>query len=304
MAYLLARITRMLIVLLGLTLVVFVLLQLSGDPTSVLAPPTATVEDRERIREDFGLNDSLPEQYARFAINAVRGDFGDSWKYRQPALQLVLARMPATIELALAAVLIAIGFGGVLGVLGAANRGRPIDVAGVGISVVARAMPSFWLGLMLILLFAVWLGWLPTSGRGTPLHLVLPALTLAAAFLADVLLLTRAGMLAVLDEEYIRTARAKGLGETLIHVRHALPNAALPVVSAIGLIFARLIGGAVITETVFAWPGVGSIAVEGLAARDFPLVVASVIVLGLAVALISLLTDLAYGLLDPRIRHA
>ncbi|MCC6642891.1 MAG: ABC transporter permease [Deltaproteobacteria bacterium] len=304
MAYLLARTTRMLIVLLGLTLVVFVLLQLSGDPASVLAPPTATVEDRERIREDFGLNDSLPEQYARFAINAVRGDFGDSWKYRQPALQLVLGRMPATIELALAAVLIAIGFGGVLGVLSAANRGRPIDVAAVGISVVARAMPSFWLGLMLILLFAVQLGWLPTSGRGTPLHLILPALTLAAAFLADVLLLTRGGMLAVLDEEYIRTARAKGLGETLIHVRHALPNAALPVVSAIGLIFARLIGGAVVTETVFAWPGVGSIAVEALAARDFPLVEASVIVLGLAVALISLLTDLAYGLLDPRIRHA
>lgn len=304
LVYLGGRLVRTLIVLLGLTLLVFVLLQLSGDPAAILAPATASAEDREAIREDFGLNDPLHEQYIRFLGNALTGDFGESWKYRQPALDMVLSRIPATAELALVALVIAVGVGGVLGMLAAANRGRPIDVLGIGFSVVARAMPSFWLGLMLILLFAVILGWVPTSGRGTPLHLLLPAITLAAAFLADILLLTRAGMLEVLDEEYVRTARAKGLSERLVHLRHALPNAALPVVSAIGLIFARLIGGAVVTETVFAWPGVGSIAVEGLAARDFPLVQASVIVLALAVALINLLTDLSYGLLDPRIRQA
>ena len=304
LVYLGGRLVRTLMVLLGLTLLVFVLLQLSGDPAAILAPATASAEDREAIREDFGLNDPLHEQYIRFLGNALTGDFGESWKYRQPALEMVLSRIPATAELALVALVIAVGIGGVLGILAAANRGRPVDVLGIGFSVVARAMPSFWLGLMLILLFAVILGWVPTSGRGTPLHLVLPAVTLAAAFLADILLLTRAGMLEVLDEEYVRTARAKGLSERLVHLRHALPNAALPVVSAIGLIFARLIGGAVVTETVFAWPGVGSIAVEGLAARDFPLVQASVIVLALAVALINLLTDLSYGLLDPRIRQA
>lgn len=185
----------------------------------------------------------------------------------------------------------------------AANRGRWVDVGAVGFSIVARAMPSFWLGLMSILLFAVILGWTPTSGRGTPLHLVLPAATLAATFLADVMLLTRAGMLETMDEDYIRTARAKGLSARLIQLRHALPNAALPVVSSVGLIGGRLIGGAIVTETVFAWPGVGSLAIDGITSRDFPLVQASVLILAMAVAVVNLLTDLSYGVLDPRIRH-
>jgi peptide/nickel transport system permease protein len=303
-SYLFSRLARTLMVLFGLTFMVFLLLHLSGDPAAVLAPATASAEDLDRLRAELGLNDPLYLQYLRFLGSAATGDFGESWRFHQPALELVLARMPATIELAVVAMLIAIVVGGGLGILGAAFRGRLADTLGVGLSMVARAMPSFWLGLMAILLFAVTLGWLPTSGRGSPAHVILPAATLAAAFLADILLLTRAGMLEVLDEDYIRTARAKGVREPLVHLRHALSNAALPVVSAVGLTFGRLIGGAVVTETVFAWPGVGSIAVEGLSARDFPLVQASVLVLALAVAVINLLTDLSYGLLDPRIRHA
>ena len=302
-SFLLGRLTRTLIVLFGLTLLVFVLLHLSGDPASVLAPATASAEDLERIREDFGLNDPLHEQYLRFVANTVTGDFGRSWKYQRPAIDLILERMPATLELAGTALVIAVVVGGVLGMAAAANRGRWIDIGSVGFSIVARAMPSFWLGLMSILLFAVILGWTPTSGRGTPLHLVLPAATLAATFLADVLLLTRSGMLETLDEDYIRTARAKGISPRLIQLRHALPNAALPVVSSVGLIGGRLIGGAIITETVFAWPGVGSLAIDGITSRDFPLVQASVIVLAIAVAVVNLLTDLSYGILDPRIRH-
>lgn len=302
-SFLLGRLTRTLIVLFGLTLLVFLLLHLSGDPASVLAPATASAEDLDRIREDFGLNDPLYEQYLRFVVDTVTGDFGRSWKYQRPAIDLILERMPATLELAGTALIIAVVVGGVLGMAAAANRGRWIDVGSVGFSIVARAMPSFWLGLMSILLFAVILGWTPTSGRGTPLHLLLPAATLAATFLADVLLLTRAGMLETMDEDYIRTARAKGLSARLIQLRHALPNAALPVVSSVGLIGGRLIGGAIITETVFAWPGVGSLAIDGITSRDFPLVQASVIVLAIAVAVVNLLTDLSYGVLDPRIRH-
>jgi peptide/nickel transport system permease protein len=302
-AFLLGRLTRTLIVLFGLTLLVFILLHLSGDPASVLAPAPASAEDLERIREDFGLNDPLHEQYLRFVADTVTGDFGRSWKYQRPAIDLILERMPATLELAGSALVIAVIVGGVLGMAAAANRGRWVDVGAVGFSIVARAMPSFWLGLMSILLFAVILGWTPTSGRGTPLHLVLPAATLAATFLADVMLLTRAGMLETMDEDYIRTARAKGLSARLIQLRHALPNAALPVVSSVGLIGGRLIGGAIVTETVFAWPGVGSLAIDGITSRDFPLVQASVLILAMAVAVVNLLTDLSYGVLDPRIRH-
>jgi peptide/nickel transport system permease protein len=300
--YLFGRVVRTLMVLFGLTLVVFLLLHVSGDPAAVLAPATASAEDLEQIRQDFGLDQPLYAQYWDFLTRAAVGDFGDSWRYQQPALEMILSRMPATIELALVAMLVAVVVGGSLGILGAVFRGRFIDVAGTGLATVARAMPSFWLGLMSILLFAVILGWLPTSGRGTPMHVVLPAVTLAASFVADILLLTRAGMLEVLEEDYIRTARSKGVPERAVHLRHALSNASLPVMSSIGMIFGRLIGGAVVTETVFAWPGVGSLAVEGLSARDFPLVQASVIVLALAVTAINLLTDLSYGLLDPRIR--
>jgi peptide/nickel transport system permease protein len=287
-----------------LTLFVFTLLHLSGDPAVLLAGDAASAADIERMRQFLGLNDPLPIQYLRFLQHAAVGDFGVSFRYREPAIDLVLARMPATTELSVAAIAVGLIVGLPLGVLAAERRGSIVDTMSVGLSVVGRAVPSFWLGLMLILLFAVNLQWLPTSGRGSVDHLILPAVTLSASFLAEIILLTRAGMMGVLDEDYVRTARAKGLTRLTIDRRHALPNAALPLVSAIGVIFTRVIGGAVVIETVFSWPGVGSLAVDGLAQRDFPIVLASVTVLALLVSAITLVTDLSYGFLDPRIRRS
>jgi peptide/nickel transport system permease protein len=302
--YLLQRVVRTVLVLLALSLAVFVLLSASGDPASILAPATATQADLDAIRRDFGLDQPIHVQYARFLQRAVTGDFGQSWKHRQPALEMVLARMPATAELAVTAMVIAVVLGCALGVISAVNRGGWLDLATVGLAVTARAMPSFWLGLMLILLFAVQLHVLPTSGRESFRNLVLPATTLALTSLADIVLLVRAGMLATLDEDYIRTARAKGLKDRVVYLRHALRNAAIPVASVIGLTLGTLLGGAVVTETVFSWPGVGSLAVEAVASRDFPLVQAAVFVLAIIIVAINLLTDLTYSLLDPRIRRS
>jgi peptide/nickel transport system permease protein len=304
LGYIFLRLLRSVLVLLALTLFVFLLLHLSGDPAVLLAGDAASPSDLQRTREYLGLTDPLPVQYLRFLSHAVVGDFGTSFRYQEPAIGLVLHRMPATAELAFAALMFGLLIGIPLGVASAERRGSILDTASVGLSVVARAVPSFWLGLMFILFFAVTLQLLPTSGRGSPEHLILPAFTLSASFLAEILLLTRAGMMAVLDEDYIRTAKAKGLSRLVIDRRHALPNAALPLVSAIGIIVTRLIGGAVVTETVFSWPGVGSLAVDALTQRDFPVVLATVTVLAVLVSLITLATDLSYGFLDPRIRNA
>jgi peptide/nickel transport system permease protein len=302
--YLLQRLVRTLVVLMVLSLVVFVLLQLSGDPAAVMAPPNATDEDLENIRRSLGLDAPPYQQYLWFLRDLVTGNFGESWQYRQPALGLVLARFPATLQLVGVALAIGLVVGVPVGILSAARQGRLADFISTSATLAARAMPSFWLGLMLIVIFGVKLEWLPTFGIGGWQHLILPAITLSSAFIADIVLLTRSGVLEVMGEDYIRTARAKGMGEFVVYLRHAFPNAALPIVSAVGVICSHLVGGAVVTETVFAWPGVGSMAVQAVTARDFPLVQASVIVVALGVALVNLLTDLSYGLLDPHVRHA
>lgn len=301
--YLLTRLVRTAVVLFGLSLFVFVLLTASGDPAAIMAPADATKADLEAIRIDLGLDQPLHVQFLRFAEHAITGDFGQSWKYRQPAIQMIWNRLPATVELSIAAMLMALVVGGVLGILSAAKRGW-FDLASVGFAAMARAVPSFWLGMMFILFFAVQLGWLPTSGRGTLANLVMPATTLALAFVADILLLVRSGLLATMEEEFIRTARAKGLSERAVYVEHALVNTAIPVLSIIGITFGRLLGGAVVTETVFSWPGVGSLAVEAVTSRDFPLVEASVFTLALGIVVINLITDLSYGMFDPRIRRS
>lgn len=302
--YIARRLARTVVVLLVLATVVFALLKLSGDPAAVMAPPNATPEDLDRIRASLGLDQPLPAQFGTFVGRLLIGDFGESWQYNQPALDLVLGRAPATLQLLGAALLLGTLIGVPLGVLTAARNGKASDFVAVAAALAVRAMPSFWLGLMLIVVFGVKLGWLPTFGAGGPSHLVLPALTLAAAFVADLTLLTRSGLLEVLGEDYVRTAVAKGMGTRVILLRHALRNAALPIVGATGVICSNLIGGAVVSETVFAWPGVGSMAVQAVTARDFPLVEASVICVGVGVAAITLLTDLCYGLLDPRIRRS
>lgn len=301
--YLVDRLLRTIVVIFGLSVVVFILLNASGDPAAIMAPATATEADLEAIRQDLGTDQPLYVQYWRFAEHAVTGDFGQSWKYRQPAIRMIGTRLPATVELSLASMLIALIIGSVLGVLSASKRGW-IDFVSVAFAAAVRAIPSFWLGLMFILFFAVQLGWLPTSGRGGLANLIMPATTLALAFVADILLLVRSGLRATMDEEFIRTAQAKGLSERVIYLRHALPNTAIPVLSIIGITFGRLLGGAVVTETVFSWPGIGSLAVEAVTSRDFPLVEASVFVLALGIVVINLLTDLSYGIFDPRIRRA
>lgn len=302
--YLIRRLLRALIVVLVLTFAVFVLLHLTGDPAVILAPPTASASDIEHIRHSLGLDAPEYKQYARFLAQAITGNFGISWQYQQPALDIVLHRLPATVELAAAALTIGLAVGIPLGMLSAARPGKIIDFLGVSGALAARSMPSFWLGLMLIILFGVTLKWLPTFGAGGLSHLILPAVTLSAEFVADIMLLTRSGLLEVLGEDYIRTARAKGIGEFVVFVRHALPNAALPIVGTTGVICSRLIGGAVITEIVFAWPGVGALAIQAVNARDFPLVEASVIVLALCVAVVNVVADLCYGIFNRQVQSA
>jgi len=287
----------------GVVTLVFVALRMSGDPASTMLPGEASVEELTALRKTLGLDRSLGVQYARFLVDAVRGDFGVSFRHQQDALPLVLERLPATLELAFAALLLAVVVALPLGILAALHRGRIVDVLAMGFAVVGQATPYFWMGLMLILVVSVELAWLPTSGRGGMAYLILPAVTLGTHFAAVLARLTRTTMLETLTQNYVTTARAKGLGEGTVILAHALRNAAVPVVTLIALQFGTLLGGAVVTETIFAWPGVGRLAVQSIFVRDYPVVQASVFVLALTFVAINLMVDLLYGVLDPRIRH-
>ena len=287
----------------GVVSLVFVALRMSGDPAATMLPGEASVEELTALRRTLGLDRSLGVQYARFLADAFRGDFGVSFRHQQDALPLVLERLPATLELAFAALLLAVVVALPLGILAALHRGRIVDVLAMGFAVVGQATPYFWMGLMLILVVSVELAWLPTSGRGGITYLILPAVTLGTHFAAVLARLTRTTMLETLTQNYVTTARAKGLGEGTVILAHALKNAAVPVVTLIALQFGTLLGGAVVTETIFAWPGVGRLAVQSIFVRDYPVVQASVFVLALTFVAINLMVDLLYGVLDPRIRH-
>jgi peptide/nickel transport system permease protein len=239
-------------------------------------------------------------QYARFMSGAVRGDFGESLRYKQDALGLVLERMPATLRLGGAALLLTFCLAIPVGVVSAMKRGSVWDYLGMGSAVLGQAIPGFWLGLMLIYLFSVRLGWLPTGGTGGLLHYVMPVLVLGAFYAARMARLTRSSVLDTLGEDYILTARAKGLAELVVVAKHTLKNAAIPIVTLAGLETGQLLGGAVITETIFAWPGVGRLTVQALLNRDFPVVLAAVFVASLTYTLINLVVDLLYGWIDPR----
>jgi ABC-type dipeptide/oligopeptide/nickel transport system permease component len=300
--YILARFVQSIVVILGVLLLVFVILHLTGDPARLMLPPEATLQDIERLRRQMGFDRPLPEQFVRYLGGAIRGDFGQSLRYRdQPAMAVVLERFPATIELAVATLAWSIPAAFILGLLAAVRRASLQDQAAMVTALVGQSMPSFWLGLMLILIFSVNLGLLPSSGRGGFAHIVLPALTLGGFFMARLTRLVRSGVLEVLGHDYVRTARAKGLAERAVVVRHALKNAAIPIVTIIGLDIGALLGGAVITETVFAWPGVGRLAVDSIYVRDFPVVQADVFVIAVAFVLINLAVDIVYTWLDPRV---
>jgi len=268
----------------------------------LLLPQSASDEDVRLLKEKLGLDRPLWAQYAVFLGGALRGDFGQSLFTQESALALIWERMPATLELTFAGMLVGLAIAIPLGVVSAIRRGSLTDrLCTVG-AVAGQAMPIFWLGIMLIILFAVIWRVLPASGRGTPAHLILPAITLGAYLAPLTMRLTRSGMLDVLTQDYIRTARAKGVGERVVLFKHALRNAAIPIVTILGVQFGRLLGGAVVTETVFAWPGVASLAVKAIRTYDYPVVQGSVVLLALLIVLANLLTDIAVTWLDPRIR--
>ncbi|MBI4252114.1 MAG: ABC transporter permease [Candidatus Tectomicrobia bacterium] len=301
-AYLVRRAIRAVLVIAGVSFISFVVLFLSGDPTDILVGEDWTREEVQRLRHDMGLDKPWLVQYALYAGRAVRGDFGESLRYRRPAFDLIAERLPATLELARVALFLSNILALPVGVLSAVKRGSLYDQGGMVFALVGQAMPVFWLGLMLILIFGVDLGWLPVSGRGTLAHLALPALSLATYSIARNTRVIRGSMLDVLKNEYITTARAKGLSEWIVVHLHALRNAMIPVVTIIGLEFGHLLGGAVIVETIFAWPGIGRLMIQAVYAKDFPLVQASVTITALIFVSLNFIVDLLYSVLDPRVR--
>ena len=301
-AFVLSRLAQTaLVVFLSLS-AVFFLVRLAGDPVLLFMPMDIQAKDVEEFRERLGFNDPLAVQYTRFLAAAVRGDFGDSLRYRRDAFGLVLERLPATLLLAGAALGLTLVVAVPLGVLSAVRRDTAFDHVGTVVTVLGQATPGFWLGLMLIYVFAVQLRWLPTGGMGTAAHVVMPAVVLAAFYSARVARLTRSAVLDTLGEDYVLTARAKGLAEMRVIGKHTLRNSAIPIVTLAGLEAGQLLGGAVVTETIFAWPGLGRLTVQALLNRDFPVVMAAVSFTSIVYTLMNLLVDVAYGWLDPRVR--
>lgn len=286
-----------------MSLLVFFLSRVIGDPVALLLADGATEEDRQLLIRQLGLDRSLWHQYVTFLTNALTGDFGRSTAAgRDDALHLVLTRLPASLSLAGVALLFTVITGVILGVIASVTRGTPVDILVRMVALLGQSVPSFWLGIMMIYLFSVKLGWLPTSGFGGPLHYVMPALTLGLFTLAAVTRLVRASMLEALGSEYVKLARIKGISETAVVLRHALGNSLIPVVTFMGTFFATMITGAVVVETVFAWPGIGRLAFESILARDFPVIQTVVLVITAFFILANLIVDLLYLAIDPRMR--
>jgi len=300
--YIAARLATAVLVILGVSVVSFFLTFLTGDPAEIMLPPGATAVQIEKFRAEWGFDAPLIVQYWRFLKRAIHGDFGVSLRHGQQSLPLIAARLPATFQLTVTAMLLAIVLAVPLGVLAATHRGGPIDLLAMGVALVGQSVPNFWLAIMMILLFAVSWGLLPTSGRGGVAHVVMPAAAIAINLMALLTRLVRSMMIEMLSEDYVRTARAKGLRELFVASRHALPNALIPLVTVVGLQFGYILGGAVVIETIFTWPGVGLFTIQAILNRDYPVVQASVFILATAVVLINLSVDLLYVWLDPRIR--
>jgi ABC-type dipeptide/oligopeptide/nickel transport system permease component len=300
--YLGQRIGEIAIVVLGVSTIVFLALRLSGDPVALLAPQDATESDRAILRRELGLTDPLPIQYLRFLGHVAVLDFGVSYRYQRPAAEVVLNALPTTLQLTLAALTLAVVFAVPAGIIAAVRRDTWVDAGTMAVSLVGQAMPVFWLGLLLILLFSVYLRWLPTGGWGSLPQVIMPAIALGAYSSARISRLVRSGMLEVLSQEYVRTAYSKGLHNRRVILGHALRNALIPVITVVGLEFGVLLGGAVITESIFSVPGMGRLAVTSVLASDYPIVQAAVFCAALIITLVGLTIDLAYVRLDPRIR--
>lgn len=302
--YILTRLGQGVLTLLVLSLIVFMSVHLSGDPALLLMPQDYTEADYQQVRENLGLNRPIIIQYATFLGNAVRGDFGKSLTTRRPARDMLVERIPATLQLAGAGMLLAIVMGIPLGILSAVKKDSLLDKFVKLFAIVGIGAPQFWVAIMLILVFGGILQWLPTFGRGGPSHFILPSFVLAWSIMAGMMRLGRSSMLEVLDSEFVKFARAKGLVETLVIWKHALRNAMIPLVTFGGISLAGLLNGTIVIEVVFAWPGVGLLMLEGVAQRNFPIVEATVLTSGFFYILTSLIVDILYVYIDPRIKYS
>ncbi|WP_077215027.1 ABC transporter permease [Bacillus dakarensis] len=301
--FLVRRLLQIIPVLFIISFIVFCLVFVAGDPVALMLPEDASQEDIEQLRESLGLNEPFHIQYLTYMAGLFTLDFGESFRYNESALPIVLERLPATIELAIAAMVIAIVIAIPLGIWSATKQNSPVDLLATGGSVLWKAMPNFWLGIMLILLFSVTFGWFPVSGRGTFMHLILPAITLGTGIAAEMTRLIRSSMLEILNQDYIRTARSKGIRDFFVINKHAFRNALIPVVTITALQTSTVVGGTLITETVFSWPGLGQLLIQAVNTRDMAIVQASVFVIAFIVILMNLLADIIYKVLDPRIKY-
>src|SRR5919201_3228715 len=301
-SYVARQLVQLVIVVIGISLLAFGILHVLGDPVLLLLPQNAGKEEFERYRHLLGLDRPLYVQYWKFLSSAVLGDFGKSWYADTPAFGLVLERMPPTIYLTFSGLVVALLIALPLGTLAALKRHSWVDSLGTTVAVAGQAMPLFWLGIMLIIVFAVRLRWLPASGYGTWQNFLMPAFCLGAALAPITMRLVRSGVIEVMNMEFIKTARAKGVGEPMVVIKHAFRNACIPVITVLGLQFGQLLGGAIITETVFAWPGVATLTVDSIRNQDFPVVQCAVLMLALIIVAVNALVDMIVGLIDPRIR--
>ena len=300
--YLANQLVQLVVVVVGISMLAFAILHVIGDPVLLLLPQNAGKEEFERYRKLLGLDQPVYVQYWKFATRAVQGDFGKSWYADQPAFKLVVERMPPTIYLTLAGLAVALVIAVPLGIVAGLRRHSIVDNLCTLLAVAGQAMPIFWLGIMLIIVFAVRLKALPASGYGTWQHFLMPAFTLGA-FLAPITMrLVRSGMVDVMSQEYIKTARAKGIDERLVVIKHAFRNVCIPVITVLGLQFGQLLGGAIVTETVFAWPGVATLTVDSIRNQDFPVVQCAVVMLALVIVTVNLVVDVIVAAIDPRIR--
>ena len=301
--FIVKRMGLALISLFLLSLTIFLLMRVTGDPAVLLAEPGASQADLDAIRTQFGLDRPLWIQYVSFISHLVRGDFGQSFYYRTDVFELYLSRLPASLLLASAAMSFSLIVGIPTGIIAAVRVNQWWDSVGKIFALLGLSMPSFWVGLVMILFFSVYLGWLPSSGSGTVLHLVMPSIALGWVFAASHMRLTRSSMLEVLGSEYVKLARLKGLPEALVISKHAFKNALIPVLTLAGINLVIMVNVAVVVETVFAWPGVGRLLYEGIAFRDFPVVQATVLLGGVMIVVVNLLVDILYAVIDPRIRY-
>jgi peptide/nickel transport system permease protein len=301
--FVIERLIQALLTIVLLSLIVFGLARLTGDPVNLMAPMEASPQDIANIRASLGLDRSLPVQYWHFAANALQGDFGRSIKWDRPAAELLLERLPATIILSLTSMAFGLLLALPVGIWSAVKRDTWFDQVGKIVALAGQSMPTFWFGILLILFFSLYIPLFPTSGYGFGMHLVLPTVTLGTFVAASIMRVTRSAMLDALEMDYIRTARSKGVPEWRVIMVHALKNGAIPILTITALQAATILRGAVVTETVFAWPGIGKIAIDAVNARDFPLVQASVMLMGVVFLTVNLIVDLVYVALDPRISY-